>query len=146
LGTATGSGALLDLGTVLDLPFSVTLENAEPVPGLAGRYQVWFDADGGLETLAQYPQLYALVDPRDVADELNETNNLVCLNCRAPGQSPNDAQGVIVRFRAGTPVSTLFPAEYQKAAAKLPTAHRVAFQPKAYSFPKLGVRMTPPVP
>jgi hypothetical protein len=123
-------------------PNTISLPTAAEIPDWPGHYQVWFTAQGGLPELDRETQLYALVDPRDTASELNETNNLVCLNCRAVGQAADDTHGVIVRLPAGVAVDALFPADFQPAAAKLRTDSRKLYVPQRVLLPRLNYRPT----
>lgn len=113
---------------------------ATPVPGKPGKYQVWFDAQGGLDVLDQHLQVYVLVDSGDQVDELDETDNLLCVSCVAPGQA-RGTSGVIVRLPKGTPVATLFPASVQAAAARLPAAHARALPVSALQSVRLPFRL-----
>lgn len=123
----------------------ILLEKAKKIPEMPGRYQVWFNDAGGLPELNDHTQLYMFVDPRDQFPELKETNNFVCLNARAPGQSDDDTRGVIVRFPKTVPVETIFPSAYVAAAKKLRAAHQRIFTPSTVTVPTLNFRIVPKV-
>lgn len=123
----------------------VELPGATAVPGQFETYQVWFDADGGLDALDGITQYYVLLDASDIADELDETNNFLCVNCRAPGQG-SFRSGVIVRFPLGTPIEEIFPDEYVAAAAKLPTLNPRVYQFLTVQQPRLNPQIVPEFP
>jgi hypothetical protein len=141
--SADGGTVLLPLtGTIapnLSLPIVNLLAGSE-IPGSPGRYQAWFDSLGGLAETNDRSQYYVLIDPRDLTTELDKTNNLICLNCRVPGQAVGDPNGVVVRFPADVPTATLFPAAFQAAAARLPTASRRPQVAQELVTPRLDVR------
>ncbi len=119
---------------IIELPSARSIPGVHSGPG----YQVWFDEAGGLPELEGRLQIYVLVDSRQIAEELDETNNFACLNCIAPGQAPS-FPGVLVRLPEGTPVEELFPTEYQAAAAELPAAFPRLVLPQEVIVPRLRV-------
>jgi thermolysin len=79
--------------------------------------QAWYGDEGGLPELEDRFQIYLFVDPYDLVAETDETNNLLCANCRRSG----DAYGtpVVVYLPEGVDTDAMFPAPYRAAAAKL---------------------------
>jgi hypothetical protein len=136
-----GDLAYREPNTTPELEF-IDVPTAAEIPGRPGYYQVWFDSLGGLDLLEGREQIYVLIDSGDLADELDETNNLMCLNCLAPGQTPETA-GVIVRLPFGVPVGELFPEAYGAAASKLPSLNPRFFDPRVIRQPRLNARIEP---
>jgi hypothetical protein len=62
------------------------------------------------------------------------------------GQAANDPNGVVVRFPADVPISTIFPADFQTAAVQLPTAARVPQVAQELTTPRLDYRTVIPLP
>jgi hypothetical protein len=120
----------------------IELAGATEIAGFSDHYQVWFDSDGGLPELEGRLQIYMLVDSSDLAEELDETNNLMCINCVAPGQSP-DEPGVIVRLLPDVPVTELFPEAYHAAALQLPAERPIIIDFRTAFVPRLPPRITP---
>jgi len=121
-GTPHFPGAVI-VGTGFKL---IDLPTARLIPGSRNQYEVWFDSTGGLPSLQNQAQLYLLADSLNFAEESDETNNLMCVNCVAPTQD-RLRPGVIVRLRPGTNTSTIFPKDYGDAAAKLPSQRSEIF-------------------
>ncbi len=145
LGTDVSTSSPVTLKLADGVVFNATLtpvflQSGSEIPGMPGRYQVWFNAQGGLPELNDHSQYYALIDPRDVNTELDKTNNLVCLNCRVPGQAQGDTNGVIVRFPYNAPVMSMFPTTFLAAAAQLPADFRVPFAVQEILAPRLNFK------
>jgi hypothetical protein len=106
------------------IPAQIVLPDAAVVslaPFGRDRSEVWFDATGGRPELAGRRQVYLLVDALDLVTELDEGDNLLCLNC-GPAPSVVSTAVSVVRFpRETTNLEALFPAPYRAAAAKLLT-------------------------
>lgn len=140
----TASTTTIDLGRTPFLYTANTIElpNGSEVPGVPGLYQAWFDSNGTLPGLNDRTQLYVLADPRALNAELNETNNLVCVNCRVPGQPLRSPSGVIIRLPHDAPVEAMFPAEFLEAARALRASWRLPFEPKQILAPRLNYKPT----
>jgi len=129
----------------------ILVTGAFELPGLPDNdYQVWFDESGGLPELDGQRQLYVLLDSNDLINEPNETNNLFCLNCRAPAQREIEippggfaSRGVLVRLPEGVDVSSMFPENYQDAAAKLPAEYPRLFDIREVIINTLPIAILP---
>lgn len=122
----------------------ITVPSATEVPGHPGRFQAWWDANGAWSFIKEQPQLYVLADAKDQVDELSETNNLVCVNCRAPNQSVDDERGVIVRLPKSAQVGQIFPPEYTAAAEKLRALWDISYPVKVLNETVLPYRVPNP--
>jgi hypothetical protein len=134
-------------GTLPEIDF-IELAGAREIPGRTGRYQIWFDDSGGLAELEGREQIYVLVDSRDDAEETDESNNLMCGNCYAPGQLDEDSPtlgnpGVLVRLPLGVSVDAIFPEPYRDAAEGLPSEFPRLFQIAPYALPTLRISIDP---
>ena len=121
----------------------IVIPGTSPVGGLGAvlnLLQAWFDRDGGLAELEGEMQLYLLVDPYDEIEETDETNNLLCANCRAQGGTSN---GVIVRLSSEVDTDALFPEPYRAAAAKLKSHRPLMMLPARFSEPRFGPYIGP---
>lgn len=125
----------------------IELPTATRVPGTANTYEIGFDSEGGLAELEGRGQYYMLADSRDMATELDETNNLMCVNCVAPGQDTGfEEYGVIIRLPLDTPVESLFPPQYLDAARKLKTDYRSIYDVLRRFEPSFDYRYEPGFP
>ncbi len=148
LGAATDASSVTvpEKGIFTQTKFpTITIPTAVEVPGHPGRFQAWWDVNGSWSFIKEQPQLYALADAKDMIDETSETNNLVCVNCRAPNQKEGDTRGVIVRLQKTVPVAQMFPAEYSAAAEKLKSPYDVIFSVKTHAQPALPYRVPGPM-
>jgi len=122
----------------------IVIPGTSPIGGPYGveeLLQAWFDREGGLAELEGEMQLYLLLDPYDEIEETDETNNLLCVSCRAQGDTSSTA--VIVRLSSEVDTDSLFPEPYRAAAAKL-TSHRPLMMfPARYSEPRFGPYIGP---
>lgn len=95
--------------------------------------QTWFDADGGRAELDGTRQLYVLLDPNDLIEETDETNNFLCVTCRGPSGGP---ENVVVRLPFDADTSALFGGDYAEATENLKSPlPRVVF-PEPYEDPR----------
>jgi hypothetical protein len=124
-------------------PVIVSTWELDPSDPDRRRRQFWMDANGGLAELEGQVALFHLVDATDVVDEIDETNNLYCLNCRTPA---SDQRGMTVRLRSVTDVDPLFPETYRAAARKLRSDPPRTFFPVFRFIPGLRYFVTPSFP
>ncbi|MDH3451566.1 MAG: M4 family metallopeptidase [Gammaproteobacteria bacterium] len=127
----------------LALP-KIVVPTATPVPGSDTALQVWMDAQGRLPTSSPGRQFFALIDSSDAAEEGDETNNLMCVNC-VPSED-SVVTGIIVRLPLGVPVDSLFPVTVRDAARKLPAGYPRLYEVRERLIPDLNGPIVPGLP
>jgi hypothetical protein len=132
------------LQTELALP-RIVVPSASLIPGSDRNLQVWVNEQLELPTSSPGRQFFAIVDASDIADESDETNNLICVNC-VKEDEPGARTGVLVRLPQGVDVDRLFPITVLDAARKLPAGFPRLYEIRERIIPDLGHPLTPTVP
>ncbi|TDJ36937.1 MAG: hypothetical protein E2O53_02720 [Gammaproteobacteria bacterium] len=132
------------LQTELALP-RIVVPSASLIPGSARHLQVWVNDRMELPTASPGRQFFAIVDASDIADESDETNNLICVNCVKTADAASVA-GVHVRLPEGVDVDSMFPITVLNAARKLPASFPRLYEIRERIIPDLGHPVIPDVP
>lgn len=132
------------LQTELALPL-IIVPSASRIPGSERDLQVWVNDRMELPTASPGRQFFALIDASDIADESDESNNLICVNCVQTADA-EFARGVRVRLPEGVDVDSLFPITVRNAARKLPAGFPRLYEIREHIIPDLGHPLIPVVP
>lgn len=105
-------------------------------PSSSAVLQARFNDEGGLPELEGRYQVYLFLDPYDAVQETDETNNLLCVNCRRPG----DIYGtpVVVFLNDEVDTDGMFPEPYRAAAAKLKSPRPFVRFPERFERERLS--------
>lgn len=134
------NGAPLEIA---DVVLRATVMPIPTDPSFRQRRAVWFNDAGGLPELSGQRQIYMLTDASDLSDETDETNNLICVNCRTPGQAASDDRGVTVFLNQNVNTDALFPERFRAAARKLKRFRPVPIPIERRDIPALPYRIRP---
>jgi hypothetical protein len=105
--------------------------------------QTWFDADGGRVELEGRFQVYLFVDAYDLVEETDETNNLLCVNCR--GSSDIYDLPVVVRLPNEVDTDAIFPEPFRAAAAKLKSFRPFSRYPERFERERFSPHTPGPI-